>query len=116
MDDSDFGPDPTDPVWMSHFATSDDTSSVGGVLMPGAPQPAFDPNEPWTELPELKKVSPGAAFDVVNELRKAGVPVLGSKPRRAGLLAGGKVNVTLSVPDRLRSQATLIVATHFPDQ
>ena len=46
----------------------------------------------------------------------AGIPVLGPKARRAGLFSGGKVDVTLSVPERLRPQATLIVASHFPEQ
>jgi len=110
------GPDPTDPVWMDHFKTPDG-SSDGSIRMPATtPQPSSDPNEPWSELPALKRVSPAAVFELVEALRQAGVPVLGPKARRAGLLSGGKVNVTLSVPDSMRSQATLIVASHFPDQ
>lgn len=107
------GPDPTDPVWMDHFRTPD--TMVNDARTPtSTPQPQFDPGEPWSELPELKKVSPAAASGTVEALRQAGVPVLGSKMRRSGLLSGGKVDVTLSVPDRLRSQAILIVASLHP--
>ena len=100
---------------MHHFRTPG--SPAHTPLTPGTTaQPDFDENEPWTELPALKKVSSVAVFELVEALREAGVPVIGPKAHRAGLLSGGKVTVSLSVPERLRSQATLIVASHFPDQ
>jgi hypothetical protein len=100
---------------MDHFRDPDG-APAGGVAMPGTtPQPDYDPDEPWSGLPPLRKVSPAAAFDLIEALRAAGIPVLGPKARRAGLFSGGKVDVTLSVPERLRSQATLIVASHFPE-
>lgn len=79
-------------------------------------QPPFDPAETWRELPTLRKVSPAAAFDLIDDLRSAGIPVTGPKHRRAGLFSGGKVNVTLSVPERWRLRAESIVATRFPGQ
>ncbi len=107
---------PDDPT-RKDLPPASQRGHMPGVHMAGTtPQPAYDPDEPWSELPQLKKVSPAAAFDLVNVLRKAGVPVLGPKARRAGIFSGGKVDVTLSVPERLRSEAALIVARHFPDQ
>jgi hypothetical protein len=105
-------PDPTDAAWSAAFASWEtqpftDSSSVGG--MGGAPQPPFDPDEPWIQLPPLTRVPAGAVFDLVQELRAAGVPVTGSPPRRSGLFSRGAVDVTLSVPTRLRDQAETIV-------
>lgn len=86
----------------------------GGYQMkPSAPEPPFDPNEPWSELPPLKKVSPGAVFDMIEEMRQAGIPVRSPGARSAGLFSGGKVNVTLSVPDRLRAEAERIQTKTF---
>lgn len=48
----------------------------------------------------------------VDVMRKAGIPVRG-RARSAGLFSGGKVNVTLSVPDRLRTEAMSIISQHF---
>jgi hypothetical protein len=77
------------------------------------PEPPFDPDEPWSELPPLKKVSPAAVFELVDEMRKAGIPVRSPGARSAGLFSGGKVNVTLSVPDRLKAEAARILANRF---
>ncbi len=84
----------------------------GNRMAPTTPEPVFDPDEPWSELEPLKKVSPAAVFDLVDRLRQAGVPVRG-KPRSAGLFSGGKVNVTLAVPERLRAEAARIVEYFF---
>jgi len=91
----------------------DEMNSDGGIRMaPTTPEPAFDPHEPWAELEPLKKVSPAAVFDLVDVLRQAGIAVRG-KPRSAGLFSGGKVNVTLRVPERLRAEAARIVNGFF---
>lgn len=88
--------------------------SSGGLRMKGTtPEPSFDPSEPWSELPPLKKVSPAVAFELVDELRKAGIPVRSSGARSAGLFSGGNVNVTLSVPERLRAESMRIVELYF---
>jgi hypothetical protein len=50
---------------------------------------------------------------LVEALREASVPVRSTGPRRSGLFSGGMLNVTLSVPDRLRAEANEIVASHF---
>jgi len=93
-----------------------DQINMGGGRQsaPTTPQPPFDPDEPWSELAPLKKVSMVGVFELVEVLRQAGVPVRSSGPRKSGLFSGGKVDVTISVPDRLRSEAARIVATHFP--
>jgi hypothetical protein len=78
-----------------------------------APQPPFDPAEPWSDLPELRKVTVEAVSGLVEALREASVPVRSTGPRRSGLFSGGMLNVTLSVPDRLRAEAKGIVASHF---
>jgi hypothetical protein len=91
----------------------EETSGKGGIRMaPTTPEPPFDPNERWAELAPLKKIAPAAVWDLVEELRQAGVPVRG-KPRSAGLFSGGKVNVTLRVPERLRAEAARIVENFF---
>jgi len=106
--------DMTDEQWQSN---NTDMDMGGGIRMaPTTPEPPFDPNEPWSQLPPLKKVSPAAVFDLVDVLRQAGIPVRSPGPRRAGLFSGGMVNVTLSVPDRLRSEAASIVASFFSRQ
>lgn len=88
----------------------------GGIRVGGMrPEPPFDPNEPWSELPPLKKVSIAAVWELVDALREAGIPVRGPRPRSAGLFSGGKVNVTLRVPERLQAEAKVIIARHFPD-
>ena len=76
------------------------------------PEPAFDPDETWSELAPLKKVPPVIVFDLVEMLRQAGIPVRG-EPRSAGLFSGGKVNVTLRVPERLQTEAARIVENYF---
>lgn len=108
-------PDPASAQWRSLYSRkSGPPSEGGGLRMPGTtPQPVSDPDEPWCELPPIRKVSPAAAFEVIEELRAAGVPVLGPKPRRSGLFSGGKVDVTLSVPERWRLRAESIVAARF---
>jgi hypothetical protein len=94
-----------------------DMDMRGGLRMAATtPEPPFDPNEPWSKLPPLKKVSPAAVFELVEALRQAGIPVRSPGARSAGLFSGGKVNVTLSVPDRLRAEAARIVAQHFGSQ
>ena len=107
----DGGPDPTDPVWQAHFASpSVEIETGSGIpVQATAPQPAYDPNEPWSELPPLQKVSIPTVWDLIEALRTGGVPVLGPKPRRAGLFSKGLINVTLSVPTRLVFEATRIV-------
>ena len=88
-------------------------NNPGGRRMAATtPEPSFDPNESWSELPLLKKISPAAGFELVDVLRQAGIPVRG-KPRSAGLFSGGKVNVTLSVPTRLREDAIGIISKHY---
>jgi hypothetical protein len=108
-------PDPTDAEWQTHYShDSWPPPGAGGLRMPATtPQPAADPNEPWCELTPIRKVSPAAAFELIEELRAAGIPVLGPKPRRSGLFSGGKVDVTLSVPERWRLRAESIVAARF---
>jgi hypothetical protein len=104
--------DMTDQQWQQ---PPTDMDTGGGIRMAATtPEPPFDPNEKWSELPSLKKVSPAAVWDLVEVLRQAGIPVRSPGPRSAGLFSGGKVNVTLSVPDRLLAEAARIVATHFP--
>ena len=76
------------------------------------PEPAFDPDEPWSELPPLKKVSPIAGLDLVEELRKAGIPVRGDS-RSAGLFSRGKVNLKLTVPTRLQAEAVRMISGMF---
>ena len=95
--------------------TQMDETKGGQRMAASAPEPSVDPNEKWSELAPLKKVSPGAAFDLVEELRKAGIPVRSPGARSAGVFSGGKVNVTFSVPDRLQAEATRIIARYFPD-
>ena len=85
----------------------------GRPSAPTTAQPPFDPDEPWSELPPLKKVSPVAVFDLVEELRQAEIPFRSPGTRSAGLFSGGKVNVTLSVPDRLRGAAMSIIQNRF---
>jgi hypothetical protein len=109
MDMSETGMDPADPVWTAHLEALKANPSVHGTQ-----QPDFDPDELWCELPELKKVSPAAVMDLGEALRQAGIPVVSTKTRRAGLLSGAKANVTLSVPERLRSEAMALVASRFP--
>jgi hypothetical protein len=95
----------------------DQMNMGGGIRMAATtPEPPFDPDEPWSELTPLKKVSPAAVFELVEVLRQAGIPVRSPGARSAGLFSGGKVNVTLSVPDRLRAEAARIVAQHFGSQ
>ena len=89
-----------------------DEAKFRSNMAPTTPEPSFDPDEPWSELPPLKKISPAAGFELVDVLRQAGIPVRG-KPRSAGLLSGGKVNVTLRVPTRLRTEAMRIILQHF---
>lgn len=108
---SDGGPDPTDATWAWMYdspSTGLPTDSAGGMRMAGAPQPSYDPDEPWVDLAPLLRVSPGAAFDVIQDLRSAGVPVLGRKPRRSGLFSRS-VDVTLSVPARLVAEAEAVI-------
>lgn len=84
-----------------------------GIRMSGTtPNPSFDPDEPWSELPTLKKISPAAGFDLIEALRQADIPVHGST-RSAGIFSGGKVHLTISVPTRLRDEAVKIVSNHF---
>lgn len=78
------------------------------------PQPASDPAESWCELPRLEKVSLAAVFDLLEELRKADIPVRGDRARRSGLFSGGKVDVTLEVPEQWRFRAESIIAARFP--
>ncbi|MBN1267047.1 MAG: hypothetical protein JXA25_16265 [Anaerolineales bacterium] len=93
--------------------TNDEGQSDGGIRMAATtPEPPFDPDEPWSELPRLKKVSPAAVFDLVEELRQAGIPARSPAVRSSGLFSG-KVNVTISVPDRLLSEAAAIVTGFF---
>ena len=107
--------DMTDEQWQISQTNMDDTG--GGIRMaPTTPEPPFDPNESWSELNPLKKVSPAAVWDLVEVLRQDGIPVRSPKVRSAGLFSGGKVNVTLWVPDRLRSEAVRIVGKHFDSQ
>ncbi len=107
--------DMTDLQWNTSSTDMDDTS--GGIRMaPTTPEPPFDPNETWSELSSLKKVSPVAVWDLVEVLRQAGIPVRSPKVRLAGLFSGGKVNVTLWVPNRLSSEAARIVTKHFGSQ
>jgi hypothetical protein len=80
------------------------------------PEPPVDPDEPWSKLNPLKKVSPAAVFELVEVLRQAGIPVRSPGARSAGLFSGGKVNVTLSVPERLSREAARIVAKQFGNQ
>jgi hypothetical protein len=92
----------------------DSINMGGGIKMPATtPEPPFDPDEPWSELTPLKKVSPAAVFELVEVLRQAGIPVRSPGARRSGLFSGGKVNVTLSVPDRLCSEAARVVSGFF---
>jgi hypothetical protein len=109
------GPDPTDATWAPWYQSLGSQSAEdaeGGMRMSAALQPPYDPNEPWTGLAPLKKVSPGAVFDLVQQMRTAGVPVLGSKPRRSGLFSSA-VDVTLSVPTRLAAKAQAMVRERF---
>ena len=107
-------PDPTDPVWQQMFASPSVLVEVEGARVGGStPQPPFDPAEPWSDLPELRKVTIAAVYGLVEALREAGVPVRSTGPRRSGLFSGGMINVTLSVPERLLGQASGIVARHF---
>ena len=88
-------------------------NSEGGSHMAATtPEPAFDPDEPWSELPPLKKISPAAAFDLVDELRQAGIPVRGES-HSAGIFSGGKVNVTYRIPTRLYTEAVKIISGRF---
>lgn len=121
MDDEPF--DDFDPfVPWSPGATSDTSADTpagpmgGARVSPLTPEPAFDPDEPWTELPPLKKAPMAALWDLIEALREAGVPVRSPRVRRSGLFSGSKVNVTLSVPERCRSQAMLLIASRFPEQ
>ena len=107
----DAGPNPTDPVWQQMFDSTSEPVTVGGVSASAStPQPPFDPAETWSDLPELRKVTVAAVSGLVEALRDAGVPVRSTGPRRSGLFSGGMVNVTLSVPDRLLSEANRILA------
>jgi hypothetical protein len=106
--------DMTDEQWQQ---PQTDMDSGGGIRMAATtPEPPFDPNETWSELPPLKKVSPAAVWDLVDVLRQAGIPVRSPGIRRSGLFSGGKISVTLSVPDRMRSEAMSIIARHFNNQ
>ncbi|MHB1342093.1 MAG: hypothetical protein ACYC77_09775 [Coriobacteriia bacterium] len=108
------GPNPTDPVWQQVFASPSVPVEVEGARAGGStPQPPFDPTEPWSDLPELRKVTIAAVAGLVEALREAGVPVRSTGPRRSGLFSGGMVNVTLSVPERLLGQASGIIARHL---
>ncbi len=90
-----------------------DDDNFGAIRMAATtPEPPFDPDEPWSELAPLNKVSPAAVFDLVDVLRQAGIPVRGN-PRSAGLFSGGKVNVTLTVPSRFTTEAARIVSNYF---
>ena len=120
MDDEPFGDFDTTLPWNpgGPSDTSDSSADTWSAmrLPPTTPEPAFDPNEPWSDLPPLRKVPMAVLWDLIEALRQAGVPVRSPGVRRSGLFSGGKVNVTLSVPERLRSQAMLAVASRFPDQ
>ena len=93
-----------------------ETSTYDPSMPTTTPQPPYIKDEPWSELPPLKKISPGSISRLIDEMRKEGIPVRGSGLRRAGIFSGGRVNVTLSVPDRLRAEALRIQAQFFPDQ
>lgn len=99
------------------FSTEDEwllrqwKTNVEGV--PTTKEPAFDPNEPWCQLPTIKKIAPIVGLELVEELRKAGVPVRSPGAKSAGIFSGGKVNVTFSVPERLRSVAEKTIDRYF---
>lgn len=78
-------------------------------------EPSFNPDEPWVELPPLLKVSPGAAFELVDAMHKAGIPLRSPGAKSAGLFSGGKVNVTLSVPENFREEALSLIAQYIGD-
>jgi hypothetical protein len=85
---------------------------IRGEIESTTPEPPFDPNEPWSDLPPLKKVPPAVVFNLMEVMRQAGIPLKG-EPRSAGLFSGGKVNVTLRVPTRLIAEAERIFSSHF---
>lgn len=78
--------------------------------------PSFETDEPWVELPPLLKASPGAAWKLVDAMHKAGIPLRSPGAKSAGLFSGGKVNVTLSVPESYRDEALSLIAQHFGNQ
>jgi len=105
------------PLAPSDTSVDLPTGSSGGAQGPSlAPEPPFDPDEPWCELPPLTKVPMSELWDLIEALRQAGVPVRSPGVRRSGLFSGGKVNVTLSVPERLRSRAIPVIVDRLPDQ
>jgi hypothetical protein len=106
MDDG--TPDPTDPVWQELYRSPSFPETGGVSVGATTPQPEYDPNEPWSELPPLKKVSIARAWNLVEALRAGGVPVLG-RNKRSGLFSGKTVDVTLSVPARLVLDANRII-------
>ena len=80
-------------------------------MKPETTEPIVDPDEPWSELPPLTKISPGVGFDLVVTLRKAGLAVRGDS-KSAGFFSK-KVNLTLKVPTRMRAEAEKIVKEYF---
>lgn len=77
---------------------------------------SFETDEPWVELPPLLKVSPGAAFELVDAMHKAGIPLRSPGTKSAGLFSGGKVNVTISVPASFRTEAMRLFKQYFSNQ
>jgi hypothetical protein len=78
--------------------------------------PSFETDETWVDLPPLLKVSPGAAFELVDAMHKAGIPLRSPGAKSAGLFSGGKVNVTISVPESFQEEALSLFRQHFGDQ
>lgn len=76
-------------------------------------EPPFDPDEPWCSLPTIKKVAPIAGLELVEALRKAGVPVRSPGAKSSGLFSGGKVNITFYVPERLHAEAERTIESYF---
>ncbi len=78
--------------------------------------PSFETEETWVDLPPLLKVSPGVAFELVDAMHKAGIPLHSPGAKSTGLFSGGKVNVTISVPESFQEEALSLFRQHFGDQ
>jgi hypothetical protein len=79
----------------------------------GSPRPALDLAEPLVDIALPDRMPSGSAFELIEKLRTGGVPVLGGKVRRAGLFSRGMVRLTISVPEKLRADAMMIIIKHL---
>ncbi len=115
MDDN--GPNWTDPVWQQNpaFSSATDPQATSTGESSAPEQPAFDPAEPWTDLPLPDGTAIGSILELADKLRESGIPVRSAQVRRSGFLGKGKANVTLSVPERVLEDATRLVARHLAE-